>query len=491
MQGLNKEENKKIVTMLQETHKLYDENIESWQYYRMSYEGGPEFIQQSLIQHPRESIENYKARLEKGICINYCQSIVDLFNFFLTDDPPLREIETINTNSIEYKRFLNFLDDADLNGNSYDFFLNETHRLSSVYGTMGILIDKPQYENDAKDESCYPYAAAYSPEAILDWEIERDHRTGRRYLTYLKLKDGEDYLLFWIDRWERWKIDIKAGEEEVAIKIASGINPLNEIAFIWLPNVRVFGSYNMGISDISDLSYIASSIIRDFSRADEILDIAGFPMMRMPMETEDALENETSPEITVSERSVLEFNPEFGDSAKPDWLESRIKEAIESILLIQDRKIEEAYRIMFLSGVYENRDKAQTKSATALRYQYQQLNALLIKKSKALIHADMKILQLFFKWQNISLSKPDIKITRPEDFALGALVESLANAVTGLQEIKSKTFRFITKKNMINLLHPNLSEKDYNVISEELKNEVALEESALIEEEKLRITTAK
>jgi len=149
---------------------LYKLNMDSWKLYEMAYTGGKQFIDHALHRHSRESYMNWQERLDEGICLNYSSAIIDLFNFYLTEKPSSREFEAISVRGKviiegnedkDIKRrirrsigefdkkdeqWLMFLQDADLHNTNFDVFLNHAQKISSIYGSAGVLITKPPGE---------------------------------------------------------------------------------------------------------------------------------------------------------------------------------------------------------------------------------------------------------------------------------------------------------------------------------------------------------
>ena len=69
---------------LKAKHKTYENHIERWNFWQAAYDGGEDFIEEVIYQHPRESEVNWKQRKDDACVFNYATSIIDLFNFYLT-----------------------------------------------------------------------------------------------------------------------------------------------------------------------------------------------------------------------------------------------------------------------------------------------------------------------------------------------------------------------------------------------------------------------
>jgi len=326
---------------LQKTHSLYNENIKDWAFYTLAYEGGRPFIDYALQRHQRESPSNWKSRQDEGICFNYSSIIIDLFNFYLTEKPAVRDLGLLKNDPL----FKMFLKDCDLENTNFDVFLNESQKMAAISGAVGILIDKPNSRNkilkDDITQGIYPYCAPFTLPNILDWQHERDPITNRPVLTYLKLLDYDNrYLLWWQDHWEIWELPLngpsqfrvhrhtdtsdytpKPGDNKYAnqpgqpypqgnkseepIMVDDGDNPLGEIPFIWFQNIKSVINKYIGVSDIKEIARITASLVRNISYGEEVIKFAGFPQARRPMVREGS---EINNEAGVT--AILEFDPE-------------------------------------------------------------------------------------------------------------------------------------------------------------------------------------
>ena len=482
---------KPTLDQLRAVHPEYKRRKAAWEFNLLAYEGGEAFTDTVLQKHERESDDNLKARRRESVNFGYTESTVNIFNHFLFEPGVTREgpFET----DFRWKRFLA---DCDREGNGYDHFLEEAQKISGVCGTSGILIDMPKGQVSMEDPDVRPYLIFFPPLCILDWKFTRELRTGRRVLSYLKLWDADRWLIWRLDRWDAWRIEggMPDGEgksmDAKVVSAGGGKNRLGEIPFTWLPNLKVMKKPWDGKEDIREIARVQASIVRNMSYGEEILKLAGFPMLRMPMkdmmEYDEELEGSDSTEmegfdkdeVAVGNRAVLEFNPEHKDYGKSDWLATQVLDPIRALLEWIDRKTDEMYRVASLGGVYQQRDKAQTKSGKALYYDFLILSAILAKKAGNVEMADRKILYFYCRW--LKLSTEGIAARRPRNFAIEDLINTLEAAVTGLGKIKSEKFRYLMKLSMVRQLLPNISDGDLESVTEQLADETSRETAALM-----------
>ena len=437
----------------------------------------------------RESQKNWKSRQDEGTCFNYSSIVIDLFNFYLTEKPALRELGPL----VDDKLWKLFTKDADLYGTNFDVYLNESQKLAGIYGAVGILVDKPTSTNQILKEDVadgiYPYCSTFTLPNILDWEHERDERTNRPQLTYLKLFDYDNrYLLWWPDKWEIWTIpetsggttmrihkhtdtsdyEPKPGDNKYAqhpgkivsaltstedpIMVSEGPNPLNEIPFLWFQNIKNIEDPYIGESDIKEISRITASIIRNVSYGEEVIKFAGFPQARRPMAREgEEINNEAG--VTA----ILEFDPSLGEAGKPDWLNAEVNEPIDAILNWVDKKVEETFQLAHLSGLNAQRTSGSAaRSGVAMRYEFQQLGLVLGKKSSNLTETELGIIKYWLKWQNKEKDFNKVEITRSTDFSIDDLSQSLENAIMADRIIPELTFKKELMKTVAKRALPDL-----------------------------------
>lgn len=448
---------------LEETGTIYDLNITNWLFYGKAFSAGTPFIEEVLTQHPSETDDNYEVRLSEAFNFPYCQNIVSIYNYFLTEKPAIREIES---KILDRPDWTMFSENCDYYGTNFNSFLNDTQKLAGIYGVAGVLIDMPPGEF-TEDDDVYPYLSAYTPNNILDWEFERDFTSRRPVLTYLKLKESDRVYLVWRKTyWQRYKLDSELGSIE---EYGWGENRLGEIPFVFIPNIRHAQYPYLGVSDITDASLVNGSIIRTLSMGSEVMKLAGFPMLLYPYESENHMleDSSESEEITVSESSVMQFDPELANS-RPSWLESPVEPSINAILAWMDRLTEEMYRACNLAGLHQNRDKAQTKSAVYLRYQFQQTNSVLSKKADALTEAEKQIYYFWGRWQDVDDILDYINISRIKEFSIDALQIELQNMISSMDAVMSNHFKNKIQRRIAKHVYPDLTDSDLD----QMKNEI-------------------
>jgi hypothetical protein len=318
------------VEQLKKTCDIYKDNEGEWKFLAASYDGARALANGGYIsQYERESEDNYNRRVDELYGFGYTKSIVDLLTFYLFSRESRRDMGPIEEGDNAWKEFL---EDCDLDGTSFDVYLLDRARQASIYGHVGILVDRSgqQFENREQEihAGVYPYLATYLPPSILDWEYRRD-ANGRPHLEYLKLKDDDGfYRLWWRGSWEKWGETKKAngsGQTEAEL-IESGTYPLADIPFVWLYCLRT-GMRGLGLSDVHDVARIDRSIVCNLSQCEEVTKYSAFPMLIEPERpvqiraTGGAMPGPAGATVEVGPRSVLVKDPNLPNSA-PEWLDS-------------------------------------------------------------------------------------------------------------------------------------------------------------------------
>lgn len=464
------------LSALQETHEIYQNYRDEWAFLQAAYNGAKDLVAYgAIIQHERESEVNYDRRIDEAYGFSYSRSIVDLFNFYLFKEKVTRDLGSLAKDEL----WQLFQKDCNLDADEFDDFLLAAGKAASIQGQCGILVDKPNKLVDTRDEEkrgqMYPYVSLYKSLAILDWKYERDE-FGKPQLVYLKLKDNEDLYRIWtLDKWEVWeepdttttsspKISKDKESNSQAKMIDSGVNPLKEIPWVWVYNAKT-GERGLGFSDITDIARIDASIMRNLSEIEEVITFGAFPMMRKPYKSQGQSSIQSD---EVGMAAILEFDPENPES-KPDWLDAAVSEPISAILEVIGKKIEEIYRSANVGGMASMEVSTQAKSGTALKAEFQLLNAKLVAKGLLLEKAEREIVRLWLKWQNQSQWLEDITIERAGTYEVENLAQSLENMMTAKTIVtKSPTFTKRLEKRTARLILSGEDDKIFDEIDKEI-----------------------
>jgi hypothetical protein len=484
------------VDQLKSVHPLHQKNKTFWDFLLACYEGIRALIEWGIFtKHERESLANFNRRVDEAYGFSYSQSIVDIFNHYLFKTPPVRDLGPLKTD----KQYEMFQKDCDLYGEPYESWLLETGRYASIMGHVGILVDKSGKTFGSKGEELtagvYPYVARYHPQNILDWEYDKDEN-GRPYLSMVKLLDDDQTYIVWTtEKWERYALtdddlkaattvqDVTAGatgvkgggvSDDKQNEIAPtewGANPFikeggrGEIPFLWYYNIKS-KTRGVGVSDIKDVAYIDASIIRNLSEGEEVINFAAFPMMRKPMREAGAASEKGTDEAGVV--AILEFDPEKPES-KPDWLESKVKEPLDSMLMWIAKKAEEIYRTSNAGGMASTEIQTQAKSGVALKSEFQLLNSKLVSKGNNTEKAERGINRYWMMWQKTADKADQVTVERSKSYDVEDLASDLENALTAKTLVQSEIFVKTLQKRIARQMLPNMEDDEMDKIDKEIE----------------------
>lgn len=444
------------------THPLYDRFLPEWRFLRAAWQGTAALLRHgALPRHPRESDDNYQLRCTNAISFNYTRSIVDIYLHYLFEQPARRELGPLADDRL----FQAFLHDTDLDGRDYDVFWLEAQQTASIMGHVGILVNKQQApalsRADELRQGLHPYYAVYPPDAILDWRHQRDP-TGRCVTRYLKLRDDDGTIHVWTpDHWERWQ-PASDGQYHQA---ASGPNPLGVVPFTWHLNTR--SDYRgIGISDIQDVARLDVSIMRNISQADEVIDLAAFPMLMVPRPDHGDPVGDPAGDVAVGPRAILDFDPRYPE-AKPDWLRAEVLEPIDAILRFIQLKVDEIYRMTNTRGE-SLIDQGGAPSGRALQVIFRQLNAKLASKATHLDESEQTCLRYWLAWQKQDDLLPQISLRRPRQFDTVSLHDDLKALLQVRDQVPSATFRGAISRQLVRYALPHLSPAKQRQVDQEI-----------------------
>ncbi len=449
---------------LNKTHPLYKAHKAQWHFMRAAYQGVSALVQSGVLtRHERESERNFRRRMQELYTFNYSRGIVDLFTHYLFRKPARRDLGPVAADPL----WLQFSDDCDLWGNNLEVFLVEQQRVAAIMGHAGILVDK--YPTQALtraeeiEEGLYPYCCAYSPLDILDWRHERD-KSGRPKLAYLKLREPEGvHRLWWPQRWEAWQTTPGGGAE----LLDQGDNPLGQIPFVWLYNLRHLQHHGLGHSDLADIAPIDLSILRNLSQTEEVIGLAGFPMMRKPMrELGDPAPDLSGPS------AVLEFNPEYGEAGKPDWLKADVAGTVAAVQEWISFKIREIYRAANAGGQAMTEMASQAQSGVALKTKFQLLNSKLAAKAANLAEAERGILWHWLSWQGQRRIYHELRIERAKDYEVEDLHADMEAMLRAAELIPAQGFALELQKRAARPFIEHLDDKRQAEILRDIEEQV-------------------
>jgi hypothetical protein len=387
---------------IEQQNSLYKGMMPRWEYFIRSYLGGKEYQDGKFLQAYQLELESeYFKRLSYTPLDNHCRNVIDIYSSFLFRVEPTRKLGSLDEDmSVEQ-----FLEDADLEGRSFEDLMREAQRYASVYGHIWLIIDKPSTNvmtrAEELNQGIRPYINLYTPENVLDWHHTRNS-AGYYYLDYLKIResstaDGEYFKLWYIDKIDTVFLPTTNRDEPKLIDSVE--NPIGKIPAVILYNQRS-PMRGLGVSDLTDVADLQKAIYNELSEIEQIIRLSNHPSLVKTRDTDAG----------AGAGSIIEIPENLDSNLKPYILQpsgSNLDGVIKSIT----HKVDAINRLSHVGSIRATSERVA--SGIALRTEFELLNARLSEKSKLMELAEEQIWRLFALWQETSF---DGEIEYPETF---------------------------------------------------------------------------
>ena len=372
---------------LNSTHWLYTRNRDRWQFLYESYVGGEEYRRSGhLTRYNLETQGEYDARLTNTPLDNHCSSVIGTYISFLFREEPEREFETwAGQADVE-----DFLNDANMEGQSFDSFMKQTSIWSSVFGHNWVIMTKPNLGavslGQELDMGVRPYVNLCSPLVVSDWRWERQP-SGRYELAYFKYVEEVIDKVTVVREWTKESIktwimdDVK---KEASLELEE-VNMLGKIPAILVYNQRGI-SKDIGVSDITDIADLQRQIYNLTSENEQSIRMDGHPSLVVP----------PTAQLGSGAGAIIQLQEGSDPGLNPYYLEHG-GNGVASIHSSIDKLVEAIDRISFTGGVRATATK--TMSGIAMETEFQLLNAKLAEKADNMELAEEQIWKLFGLYQ--------------------------------------------------------------------------------------------
>jgi len=393
---------------LTQKHKHYEEKFNDWHFHLMSYLGGQDYQNGfQLNRYILESDEEYMKRSENTPIDNHCKNVVQIYSSFLFRVPPTRDYGTL-TGDPQLQSFVN---DADLDGRSFDNVIREMQMNASIYGTCWAILDKPAVQSQSRAEEIQldirPYISLYTAENVLNWNFERS-LNGKYILTSLTLLEDLFDDVATIRVWTMEDIttymvaDFSKGYSTGKPIIKDEMpNMLGKIPAVILYNQKS-QRRGIGISDLNDVAELQKGIYNDYSEIEQLIRLSNHPSLVKTPEVE----------ASAGAGSVIEMPSDMDSNLKP-YLIQPSSQSLDGIMNNINMKVEAINRITHMGAIRATETRIQ--SGIALQTEFQLLNARLSEKADYLQNAEEQIWKLFAEWQDKEF---DGEIIYPDSFNL-------------------------------------------------------------------------
>lgn len=369
-----------------EAHDAYKYYLNRWNFLGDSYQGGYDFFAGRYLEpYYYESREDYEKRLRQVALDNHVKSVVGIYNSFLFRKHIKRDYGGLEGPALD-----NFLQDADLDGRSYDAFMREVSALSMVYGNVWVLVDKPTTKVNTRaeelEQEIRPYVSLFTPDNVLDWAYTR-MENGVYQLTYLKVKEEVVGETQFVREYTPTEINVYKleGAEREGVLAYSFPNELGKIpaACVYAQRGNIRG---IGVSAVGDIADIQKELYEFGSEIEQIIRLTNHPSLVKTADTE----------ASAGAGSIVQLPQGLDPGLKPYLLQPN-GQSIESVLSAITRKIESIDRMACLGGIRSI--ESRRLSGIGLQTEFQMLNAKLADFAMNLEHAEEQIWRCWSMYQ--------------------------------------------------------------------------------------------
>jgi len=415
-------------TKLEYEHPDYQANKYRWEFFLRSYMGGEDYQDGSyLTAYTNEHKDDYTRRIKLTPLDNHCKNIIHIYSSFLWRVAPIR-----NFNSLAGSPALeSFIEDADLDGQSFNSFMREAQIWSSVYGHVWLMMDKPKSTAGTRaeelEQEIRPYITLFTPENVFDWKWQR-HESGRFRLSYLKVRESVERIddtttVEYFRIWTKDLIEYYRYDGDTAEKLDEAENPLGLIPATYLPAARSVVR-GIGLSDLSDIAYMQKAIYSELSEIEQLIRISNHPTLVKTFDTD----------ATAGAGSIINMPEDIEPSLRPYQMQPS-GQNLDAIRNSITDKVNAINRMAHMGAV--RGAKEVTMSGVAMQTEFQLLNAKLSEKADILELVEEQLWSIFAAWQDTT---SDVEVFYPDSFDLRDYPQELQF----LQQVKASGVKSAT-----------------------------------------------
>lgn len=416
---------KKKTALGERTHPKYTDNINEWNLYRDSVDGGDDFINDNyLFSHRLEDAEDFNERLDRAYYLNYCEAIPNIYNHYIMKEdierPPSTELEEFRKN-------------VDGNGTSIEDFIVQVGFWSKVYGVCHILVDSPKSspktKSEEKETGFRPYCRIIHPTQLVDWSLDSKGRYNWVIVESEYYDDADPTVErdiqthYKLITKEEWRVEDEEGNSVTYDdgSQSSGINELGEVPIITLYHDS-FSDDKIGRSLLKDIVYVNRAILNWCSCIDEQIERQTFSQLVIPDDGTLVEEQEKSgnPLHRIGTTSIWTFPADAGHP--PNYI-SPNTENITAIWNLVIDHVKEIFRLAKLIGTSD--DMYLSRSGRAAQMGFLGVNSALSATSKRYEKCENDISKLALK----ILGKEDLSgyegVKYPTSFDIATLSEEV------------------------------------------------------------------
>ena len=464
-----------VKNLIGRRHPEYARRVSSWIFFASTYAGGRQWFDDNIFKYYREGNTEYDERVERAYRFNHTKEVVDLLNKYLFK-------QNIQRSEDAPKSVLDFWEHTTRSGTSMDEFAKQISKRCSIYGRVGIVVDRQRSSSDvltvreAKEANIKTYAYIVNPEDMLDYSF--DDEGGLNWiLIQERYRDDEDPFKKQSDikiRYRLWTreewfliAEVKKNKKSEYEVVDQGNHGLGVVPVILADNLLTDEQYGAP-SLVNDIAYLDKAVANYLSNLDAIIQDQTFSQLVMPAQNVMPGTDESSQLVEMGTKRVFLYDA-GGSTHAPEYIAPDPSQA-HLILDVIARIIKEIYNSVGLASERTNKDNAvsmDNSSGVAKAYDFERVNALLSAKADSLEVVENKIAHLVAKWNGEDSDEIKRLVSYPDNFDTRGLYDEFDIAarlmlVEAPDKIRQEQMRLVVDK-----LFP--------LIKEELKKKIDAE----------------
>lgn len=386
-------------------HELYTKNQKRWTFLYNSFLGGDDYKSAGyLTRYVNETDAEYSARCQETPVDNHVQSVVQIYNSFIFRQEIQREFGSLQA----LPELQQFLEDADLEGRSFDAFMRELNSWAQVFGHAWAIVVKPdvqaQTRRDELDQGVRPYCALLTPLAVTDWAFEREPN-GRYSLSYLKYIEDVNGSTEVYREWTPETITVSTVDHDNEELLEKEIVP-NPLGYV--PAVICYSERSIvrgiGVSSVGDIADQQRYIFNALSESAQSIRLDSHPSLVVTPDTQ----------VGTGAGSIITVPENMDPGLKPYVLDFA-GASIDAIYKVIDYSVQSIEKMAHIGGVRAT--QSQAMSGVALETEFQLLNARLSSQARNLELAEEGIWRIFATYQKQPF---DVTVEYPVEFGRDA-----------------------------------------------------------------------
>ena len=421
----------------------------------------------NLFKHPKERDTDYKRRLGRSYYYNFCAPVVDIYTDHLFRNPITEDFKSLQ--NIVEKR----IDNIDRKGSSLIEIRKEIAEFAQLYGHAFIVVDMPKSNGEVNlqqriDNNQFPFLCLFPPQRVINWSLDAFGRpfwvllaevadSNSDPLMFDKTKDNApniNYRLWTRQEWMLFNSEYKL--------IDAGTHPVGEVPIVAVYNKKSKKHRSfLGISEIADVSFIARDIYNLCSELGQIISDQTFSFLAIQGNPQDYGGDQV---LGVGKGLIYPENANVPQYVAPD-------SASADVIMKQiDRQINKIFQIVKLEGGSAHQERQiKEQSGIAKAFDFHQTNSSLSKKSSNLNDAELRVWQLFAKWEGKEF---DGSVDYPDDFSVSAVNDDIKEALEAIKLDVGNIAKIEMNKAILKKKFPRMPEDEFATLIEDMETSV-------------------